>query len=103
MIEPSLTAFIGFPLALVCTSLFTEYVTYITKYMSSMGIIMNFGRLRDILLNLLSMLDASTSHAKVPSKAPLPNVFEDLYFLSHYQAASRTKRLVARSINGTVI
>ena len=28
---------------------FTECVTYITKYMSSTGIIMNFGRLRDIL------------------------------------------------------
>ena len=54
MIEPSLTALIGFPFALVCTCMFTEYATYIMKYMSSMGIIMNFGRLRDVLWNVFS-------------------------------------------------
>ena len=47
IIEPSLTAFIGFPFALVFTCTFTECVTYITKYMSSTGIIRNFGRLAD--------------------------------------------------------
>ena len=54
MIEPSLTAFIAFPFALVFTYTFTECVTYITKYMSSSGIIMNFGRLRDIVWNVFS-------------------------------------------------
>ena len=47
IIEPSLTAFIGCPFALVFTCTFTEYITYITKYMSSTGIIRNFGRLAD--------------------------------------------------------
>ena len=51
-------------------------------------------------------LVASTSHAKVPSKAPhsaLTNVFEDLDFLSNYWAANRIKPLVARSTNGIFI
>ena len=41
--------FVGFPFALVFTCTFTESITYITKYMSSTGIIRNFGRLRDVL------------------------------------------------------
>ena len=52
MIEPSLAAFVWFPFALVFTCTFVECVTYVTKYMSSTGIIKNFGRLRDILWNV---------------------------------------------------
>ena len=56
-----ITAFIGFPFAFVFT------YALITKYTSSRGIIMNFGILREILWNGLV---TSTSHGKVPSKAP---------------------------------
>ena len=45
----NLTTFIGFPFALVFACTLTECITYIMKYMSLTGIIMNFGRLRDIL------------------------------------------------------
>ena len=43
-----ITAFIEFYFALVFTRTFTECVTYITKYVSSTGI-MNFGRVWAIL------------------------------------------------------
>ena len=55
IIEPSLTAFIGFPFALMYTFTFTN----ITKYMSFR-----------ILFEICSRVSRLNSHAKVLSKAP---------------------------------
>ena len=50
IIEPFLTAFIGFAFALVAVRVRSRNALHnITKYMSSTGIIMNLRRLRDIL------------------------------------------------------
>ena len=44
-----------------------------------------------------------SSFEGTPLDWALANVFEDLDFLLHYQAANRIKPLVARSTNGIVI
>ena len=72
------------------------------------GISRNFGLDFGIFFEMCSpLIVASTSHVKVPSKAPhssgLSRTSSKTYiFLSHYRAANRIKPLVARCVNGIV-
>ena len=87
-IEPSVTAFIGFPFALVFTCTFTN----ITKYMS-------FG----ILFEICSRGSCLNSHAKVLSKAPhLAGLLRRLDFLLH-NYCEQNKTLRSESTNGVSI
>ena len=49
--------FHGISFALMFTCMFTECVTYIMKYVSSTGIIMNFGILQDIFFEMCSWVN----------------------------------------------
>ena len=76
IIEPSLTAFIGFPFALVY--MYVHGMRYLISRstwgsMSATGIIMNFGRLRDILWNVFS-----SQSPQLHTRNFLQSFFEDL-------------------------
>ena len=95
MIEPSLTAFIGFPFALVFTCIYVHGIHCLNYEVHELdGYDHEFWKTSGYSLKCVLQLVASTSHAKVPSKAldwALANVLEGLDFLSHYRAANRIK------------
>ena len=72
MIEPSLTAFIGFPLVLVFTCTFTECMRYLHHEVHELdGHNDDFWKTSGYSLKCDLELVASTLHAKkVPSKTP---------------------------------
>ena len=67
-IGPSLTAFMGFLFALVFTCAFRECVTYEAHELD--GYNQEFWKTLGYCLKCVLELVVSTSHAKIPSKAP---------------------------------
>ena len=77
-----------------------RYLHHEVHELDEYTVIMNFGRLRDILWNVFSSnrlnFPRESSFKGTPLDLALANIFEDLDFLSHYRVANRLNK-TARS------